>query len=362
MDLLKKLIRENGADAAAVIPSPNFFWLTGMRKHLMERPTVLLIAPEKATALIAAGFEGESFSDCGFNFQLFPFSDNPAMWGNAFKEAGAFLKLENARILVEPLHFRFHEFDFLRRNLPGCQLISGEKLFSGLRLRKTEDDLKKMRKAAEIAWNALQETLKVVKPGISERRVASELTLQLIRAGSDPELAFAPIVGSGPNAADPHAEPGERLLERGDFLLFDWGARYEGYCSDITRTFVIGEPSARQREVYQTVLAANQEVIRAAKAGVRCGDLDKTARGVIEDAGFGKYFTHRLGHGLGLETHEEPYMYAENDELLEIGMCFTDEPGIYLPGEFGIRIEDDLVITADGCEVLTDFPKELRSL
>jgi Xaa-Pro dipeptidase len=151
-------------------------------------------------------------------------------------------------------------------------------------------------------------------------------------------------------------------LQSGDLLLFDWGARYEGYCSDITRTFGLGDVSERQREIYRTVEKANRAASEAARPGVTCGSIDKAARDVIQEAGYGKYFTHRVGHGLGLEAHEDPYMFAESQQILEPGMCFTDEPGIYVPGRGGIRIEDDIVITEDGCKNITDYPRELRIL
>ena len=219
-----------------------------------------------------------------------------------------------------------------------------------------------MRKAALIAQYALEETLKIVKIGVTEREIASELVTQMLKAGCDPTLPFDPIVAGGPNSADPHAAISDRRLQKGDFLLFDWGARYQGYCSDITRTFGIGEISDSQKEIYQTVLSANRAASAAARPGVTCGSIDDAARKVIVEAGYGNFFTHRVGHGLGLEAHEDPYMFAENLQILKAGMCFTDEPGIYISGEGGVRIEDDIVITEDGCINITDYPRELRIL
>jgi len=328
----------------------------------MERPTVLLVTEDQKPALITAGFEMGSFEKQGLDFQEFPFSDNPAQWHNAFEAAVQALQLTGKTIAVEPIHFRFLEMEYLRNAGQEIQLVSGETLFKQLRLRKTPEEIASMKEAARIAETALEETLKIVRAGISERQIAAELTIQLLRAGSDASLPFPPIVASGPNAADPHAAVSDRLLQEGDFLLIDWGARWHGYCSDLTRTFAIGEISGQQTEVYQTVLRANRAAVAAARPGMRCGEVDLTARAVIENAGFGSFFTHRLGHGLGLETHEDPYIYAENQQLLEEGMVFTDEPGIYLPGAFGVRIEDDLVITAEGCQQLTSFSRELRTL
>ena len=362
LEKLKNLMNEHRFDTVALIPGSDFRWLTGMEKHLMERPTMILVTVDKDPAIVAAGFEMNSFDRIGFNFRAFPFSDNPSEWGNAFRQAGEYLDLSGKTITVNSLHFRFFETELLEDAIANCRIVSGESLFKKLRLQKTEEEISFMKKAAIIAETALEKTLKIVRPGISEHEIASELNAQLMRAGSDPALPFSPIVAGGPNAADPHAAVSDRILESGDFLLFDWGARYQGYCSDITRTFAVGDVSEIQHEVYNTVLAANRAAKRTAHPGIPCGAVDRAARTEIEKAGYGSYFTHRLGHGLGMEAHEDPYIYAENSLLLSKGMVFTDEPGIYLPGKFGVRIEDDLVITNEGCEQITSFPRELRIL
>jgi len=362
LEKIERLIDESDFDAIALIPGPNFFWLTGQNKHLMERPTTLLIAPHKTPALIIAGFELGSMEKAAIPFTPFLFDDNPRNWDNSFRLAGEALGLSGKRIGVEPVHFRFLETSYLNRSIPGCEVVSGNTLFKQLRLHKNEEEIICMRKAALIAQNALEETLKIVKIGVTERKIASELVAQMLKAGCDPTLPFDPIVAGGPNSADPHAAVSERRLQNGDFLLFDWGARYQGYCSDITRTFGIGDISDKQKEIYRAVLSANRAAAAASGPGVTCGSIDDAARKVIIEAGYGKYFTHRVGHGLGLEAHEDPYMFAENRQMLEPGMCFTDEPGIYIPGKGGVRIEDDIVITEDSCINLTDYPQELRIL
>ena len=267
--------------------------------------------------------------------------------------------------IVNNTLWRFEElkqYQFIQNAVPGCRISGAQPLFTELRLRKTEEELDCMRKAAIIAQDALEETLKLVKPGVTERELGSELVAQMLRMGSDPKLPFDPIVGSGPNSANPHAEVSDRQLQRGDFLLFDWGARWKGYCSDITRTFVVGEASDKQIEIYNTVLAANRAALAAVRPGVTAGSIDDAGRAVINAKGYGQYFTHRIGHGLGLEEHEEPYMFAGNPVILEPGMCFSDEPGIYLPDWGGVRIEDDITVTADAGRSISDFPRELRIL
>ncbi len=176
-----------------------------------------------------------------------------------------------------------------------------------------------------------------------------------MQAGSDTELPFQPIVSGGPNSANPHATPSERPLQSGDLLVIDWGASYNGYFSDITRTLAVGEIEPEFHQIYEIVRQANASARAVARPGISAGMVDKAARDVIASAGYGAYFTHRVGHGLGMEAHEEPYMFAENKTILEEGNTFTIEPGIYLPGRGGVRIEDDIVITAHSSESSDQF-------
>jgi Xaa-Pro dipeptidase len=197
---------------------------------------------------------------------------------------------------------------------------------------------------------------------MTERAIATALTLELYRAGSDPEMPFAPIVASGPHSSMPHAIPTDRKLQAGDLLLFDWGAASDGYFSDLTRTFAAGDVEPELVKVHAVVAQANAAGRAAARPGVTCAAVDAAARAVIEAAGYGPSFLHRTGHGLGLEAHEPPDIRGDNSALLEPGMTFTVEPGIYLPGRGGVRIEDNLLITDSGCETLSDGPRELRRI
>ena len=178
--------------------------------------------------------------------------------------------------------------------------------------------------------------------------------MQLLKHGSELN-AFLAYVSAGPNSANPHASPTERKLQKGDLLVVDWGAAYDGYISDLTRTFAVGEVDAEYEKIHKIVQEANAAGRAAGKPGVPCANVDKAARDVIEKAGYGVYFNHRTGHGIGMEGHEEPYMRGDNMQLLEPGMAFTVEPGIYLPGRNGVRIEDNGVITEDGADVLSDM-------
>jgi Xaa-Pro dipeptidase len=267
--------------------------------------------------------------------------------------------LDGKRVGVEPRRLRVLELRMLEAAAPAARFDSAEAALSSLRLHKDGQETATMRRAVEIAQQALLSTLPSVGVGMTERELASELSAHLLRAGSQPEFPFAPIVSFGANSANPHAVPTDRKLGPGDLLLVDWGASYADYISDLTRTFAIGEVNPELERIASIVAEANTAGRLAAKPGVRAGDVDRAARAVIDQAGYGPYFTHRVGHGIGMESHEEPYLFAENELQLAPGMTFTVEPGIYLPGRGGVRIEDNLVITASGAETLSDLPREL---
>ncbi len=218
-----------------------------------------------------------------------------------------------------------------------------------------------MRKAIALSETALEAAAAKVSPGMTEQQALRVLTNALADAGGT-EHAFDLIVLSGPNCALPHGYSSERVIQQGDFVLFDYGLKVDGYASDITRVFAAGAVSDELKRIYETVLAANQAAIAVVRPGIPAADVDRAARKVIEAAGYGQYFIHRTGHGLGLDIHEAPYMREGNPMLLEPGMTFTIEPGIYIPGGAGVRIEDDILVTATGGEVLTHFPKALQTL
>jgi len=232
-----------------------------------------------------------------------------------------------------------------------------------LRMTKDETEITCMRRAIDIAERALQRLLdeNAIRPGQTEQQVAADLQIALLREGGQGE-AFSPIVVAGPNSALPHAGPSDRAMEAGDLVTIDWGAVYDGYRSDITRTFVLGRLAPEVEPIYDAVLAANEAARLAIRPGLPAQEVDRVARWAITVAGYGDYFTHRTGHGLGLETHEPPYMVEGNLDLLRPGMTFTVEPGIYVPGLGGVRIEDDVRVTEQGVETLTTLPRDLMIL
>lgn len=232
-----------------------------------------------------------------------------------------------------------------------------QKIYS-FRSVKEPWELDKMRKAQEITDLAFSEMLTKIKPGLSEKQLQAELVYSLLKNGAD-GMAFEPIVVSGPNSSMPHGVPGDRIVQPGDFITMDFGAAYQGYCADMTRTVAVGYATEEMKKVYETVLQAQTAGIAATKAGVKGKEIDAAARKVITDAGYGKYFGHGYGHSLGMECHEAPNCNPGGDDVMLANMVSSAEPGIYLPGKFGVRIEDVVIFTADGCENITKSPKNL---
>lgn len=235
-------------------------------------------------------------------------------------------------------------------------------LVAGLRMRKSNEEIAKIRNASELAEAALAALLPELRDGITEREFAALLDYEFKRRGAE-KSSFDPIVLFGARSSLPHGRPGDTPLNPGDIILIDCGCLVEGYCSDLTRTYISGTiPSTWFKEIYSVTLRAQLAALEAIRAGVACRAVDTVARDIIRDAGHGEHFGHGLGHGVGLEVHEAPRLNMQADAVLEAGMVVTVEPGIYLPGLGGVRIEDLVVVTEDGCEVLTRLPKELQQL
>lgn len=353
------LMHNNQLDALVLNPGQTLTYLTGLQFHLMERPTLLLLAPPLEPVMVLPELEAGKLAQARFPIKAFTYGDNPAHWGDVIRSACHEARLNDKRVGVEPLRLRFMELEYLRAAAPQAKFESGELPLNDLRIQKDSQEVEAMRKAVKIAEQGFLGMLETVKIGMTEREVAAELSLQMLRAGSEPELPFAPIIASGPNSANPHANPSDRQLTAGDLVVVDWGAAYQGYYSDLTRMLAIGDVDAELCQIARIVAEANAAGRAAGKPGAAAGAVDQAARAVISAAGYGKFFTHRTGHGLGMETHEQPYMFGENTLVLAKGMTYTVEPGIYLPGRGGVRIEDDIVVTAEGCETLSSLPRDL---
>ena len=362
LERLNTSLQTSGLDAVILNPGPTLTHLTGLRFHLMERPVVLMFAKDQIPAIVLPELELQKVASLPYELQVFAYSENPSEWDGMFRKAAQSLRLDGKRIGVEPRQLRLLEFRHVKAGAPEADYPDASAVLSALRLRKDQAEIDAMRRAVKIAQDALEATLPQIKIGMTEKELSSELVVQLLKHGSEPELPFAPIVSGGPNAANPHASPTERKLQAGDLLVVDWGATYDGYISDLTRTFAVGEVDEEYQKIHKIVQESNAAGRAAAQPGVPCANVDKAARDVIERAGYGVYFTHRTGHGIGMEGHEEPYMRGDNRQLLEPGMAFTVEPGIYLPDRNGVRIEDNVVITQTGADVLSDMPRGIRAV
>ncbi len=359
LNRLYTLIRASGLDAMVFNPGPTLNYLTGLTFHLMERPVVLLLVPDELPVLVLPELEAAKLPQATIPLRGVMYGENPATWGEVFTRACQDLMLEGKKVGVEPTRLRFLELRLLEKG-SGGRFTGAEEVVSGLRMQKEASEIEMMRRAVHIAQEALLATLPAIKPGKSEHEIAAELSIQLLRAGSDSEIPFTPIVSGGPNSANPHASPSDRKLKIGDLLVIDWGATYHGYVSDLTRTFAIGKVDTELKQIAIIVEQANAAGRSTAGPEKTAGEIDRATRAVITEAGYGKYFTHRTGHGIGLEGHEPPYMYGENPQILLQGMAFTVEPGIYLPDRGGVRIEDNVVIIASGAETLSDLPRQLK--
>ena len=239
-----------------------------------------------------------------------------------------------------------------------CELVAAQGLLDGLRAAKDEEELARMRQAQRITDEAFREILNFIRPGLTEQEVAARLVYELLRRGGR-RVSFDPIVAAGANGSMPHAVPGETVIQPGMFVTMDFGCVYVGYCSDMTRTVAVGQPTDEMERVYHTVLEAQRAGIAAARAGVTGSEVDRAARQAIQQAGYGSFFSHSFGHSLGLEIHESPNASPSEQTVFPAGAVISAEPGIYLPGHFGVRIEDVLVLREGGCEDITQAPKNL---
>ncbi len=354
---LDSLLERSGADLLAFVPGENMLYFTGLHFHLSERPILGLynkqglsfIIPELEVPKLEARPELEA--------RRFLWTDQSGYQG-AFQEAVTALAPGAATCALDGQTLRLFEWLALEKAglAPANALDIGD-LFLQTRARKAPAEIANMQRAIDISEAALHATMAWARPGLTERQIADRLSAEMLARGAQ-GLAFL-LVLTGEKTGLPHGNTGDRVWGEDEFLLIDFGARYQDYPADITRTFCQGQPTAQMRAMYEAVYQANKAAREFARPGVACEAVDRVARAVIEAAGFGEYFIHRLGHGLGLSVHELPNMVEGNQELLQPGMVFTIEPGVYIPGLGGVRIEDNVVVTDDGIDVLTSYPREL---
>lgn len=343
-------------DAVAIVPGANQQYLTGARFGAMERPTVLIVPGEGECRMVLPFFEAATWAKLAIAARVHLWKDTEGYAG-AF--AAAVSGLQAGRLGVEGQKMRVFEEMAIREALPQAAIVDAHREISAMRLHKDAGEIAALRRAIAVSEAALDATLAEVRVGITEREVEKTLLANLFASGAE-ALAFHPIVAGGPQAAEPHASAGGYRLREGDTLLFDFGASFGGYNADITRTVFVGEPDADARRMYEAVREANRVGRAAAKPGVTASEVDDITTKFLEASPYAGYILTKTGHGLGLDVHEAPQVMRGNHQVLASGMVITIEPGLYVPGVRGIRIEDDVVIAETGAESLTRFPRELR--
>jgi Xaa-Pro aminopeptidase len=335
-----------GLSGVLAAPGPDLRYLTGFSPlSAAERLMVLVVRPGVESVLVLPDFE---ISPDGVARLDWSDGEDPY--------AAAAALLEPGRYAVSDGGWALHLLR-LQRARPDASFAPMSDALPLLRAVKDADELSRMAAAGAAVDATFDEIVRLPFAGRRELEVAADLD-RLLREHGHESVDFT-IVGSGPNGADPHHDAGSRVIERGDAVVLDFGGFVSGYGSDTTRTVVVGEPSAEQQRVYDVVRAAQQAGVDAVRQGAACQDVDRAARAVIADAGYGELFTHRTGHGIGVETHEPPYIVEGSEQPLEPGMCFSIEPGVYLPGRFGVRIEDIVAVTEAGAQRLNESTREL---
>ncbi|MDC3413780.1 Xaa-Pro peptidase family protein [Aquibacillus sp. 3ASR75-11] len=358
MNRLSNYLQEQQISVAFVTSTANVFYLTGFYCVPHERLLGLLVFPNQEPILVCPKMETNTARNSGWKYGIVDFSDTDNPWELIQKKLDQ-TNLSFKKMAVEENHLILSRYYNLKDLFQEAKIENIEPELQQMRLTKDESEIEIMREAARLADLGIEAGVKAVAVGVTELEVLSSIESEMKKNGVH-KFSFDPIVLFGQKSADPHGVPGNQKLKKGNFVLFDIGVHYNGYCSDITRTFIFGEASQEQKEIYQTVLNAELAAINHCNVGNKVGELDTISRNYIEDKGYGPYFIHRLGHGLGIEVHEFPSLNNQNNQPLVEGMAFTIEPGIYIPEIGGVRIEDDIVITKDGVEVLTSYPKELQ--
>ena len=351
-------LKEQHIAAAFIQGKENVFYLTGFRTDPHERIVALIVLPDEEPFLIVPGMEKSLVQKAGWTHTILTYSDTDNPW-TVLQDTLSRYTFQGDSIWVEKRLLPLERAEHLQYLFGQKTLVDAEPALMKLRTIKSEEEITVLRKAAQLADLGVQIGVEAIAEGRKEIDILAKIEYELTLKGIT-EMAFQTTVISGANSADPHGKPGNKAIEHGDLVLFDLGVVLDGYCSDITRTVAYGDLSDSLRKVYDTVLEAQLGAISLCKPGTELGALDRKARSIITEAGYGEWFPHRLGHGLGTDVHELPSINETNQDTLQAGMTFTIEPGIYLPNKGGVRIEDDILITEDGHELLTSYPKELQ--
>jgi len=344
----RKAVAGAGLDALLITPGPDLRWLTGYEALPLERLTCLVLPADGEPFLVAPQLEVPSVEASAvpsLGIEVVGWAETEDAYATAASRLTEPRRVGLANRMWAEQVLRF------RDALPGAEQSLASEVLSDLRMRKSPEEVDALRRAGQAIDRVHTRMAEFLRPGLTEREAGREIAAAILAEGH--ETVDFVIVGSGPNGASPHHEVGDRVLERGDVVVVDIGGTTdEGYCSDCTRMYSLGEPPSLFRDYFSVLHEAQVAACEHARPGVTAESVDAAARAVIAAAGYGENFVHRTGHGIGVETHEEPYIVEGNRTVLEVGMAFSIEPGIYLPGQHGARIEDIVVATDDGIERL----------
>ena len=351
---MQKHIETSSADFAFLTPAPSFQYLAGYKSQMRERLLALVIRKDEAPTIVAPAFEVSIHSSQTWIKDFLHWAEDE----NPYTKVADLVGKNKVALLDDSLPLGVYWS--LEKALDGFRdSASVTPLIDDMRISKSEIEIELMKKAGHIIDDAVSKSFAEAQKGMTEVDLQQIVQTEIRHQGATPTSAAVQV---GENRALPHASPGSRELRKGDVVLMDCGCTLDGYNTDMTRVGVVGEPTEEIKQVHSTVLLALETAMEKIKVGMACGAGDGVARRVIDDAGYGEYFTHRLGHGIGLEVHEPPYIVRGSSQTLQTGMCHTIEPGIYLEGKFGVRIEDTVCMREDGPELLTFTSRDLIQL
>ncbi len=349
VEKLRKYLNDNGLDSAIVYKEENRRYLSGFTGS----SGYVVITKDRKLFITDFRYVQQASKQC-IGFEIVQHTDNRTLFD-------ILNSINISSLGFEEEFVTYAQYKELNDKLHNVKLIELNGIINDLRMIKSDDEIESIRKAAEIGDKTFEYICTILKPGITEKEISLEIEHFMKKSGAS-GTSFESIVASGKRSSLPHGVASDKVIEQGDFVTLDFGCIYSGYCSDMTRTVVIGKATDKQKEIYDIVLRAQEEALEHIKAGKSGVEVDKIARNIIEENGYGDYFGHGLGHGVGLEIHESPRLSPTSKHTLEANMVVTDEPGIYLPDFGGVRIEDLVVVTTDGCEVLSKSSKRLIEL
>ncbi|WP_411953647.1 M24 family metallopeptidase [Alkalibacillus sp. S2W] len=358
LDQLTEALKKHDLDSMLMTSKANVFYYSGLYAEAHERLIAVYVDTYGRKAIVAPALEMEDIRRTAWQDDIITYFDHEDPWDKIkvwLTSTGELPK----QLAIEEDHLNVSRYQNVLNLTQTSDVHHGQNLLNQIRVIKDESELKALQEAARYADFAIETAVHHIQPGKTELEIIAEVEYALKQKGIR-DMSFSTLVLSGEKTASPHGTPSTKPIENGDFILMDLGVVYEGYCSDITRTVAVGHVNEEQRTVYETVLEAEKNAIAACDISTPLGNIDDAARSVIDQAGYGDFFTHRIGHGMGIDVHEFPSMSSNNQNPLQAGMTFTIEPGIYQPHVGGVRIEDDIYMTEEGPLVLTQYPKDLK--